>query len=109
VPDIAGRLELTRDLAFRTWRMKPYAAANLLGASRLSFDEGLDRRTDGYVVVRAGIAAERDGLIARIDIDNLFDARSDTFAFGNPFSVRSVQQYTPMRPRSVSVSIARRF
>ncbi|WP_160296873.1 hypothetical protein [Sphingomonas sp. ERG5] len=28
-------------------------------------------------------------------IDDLFDGQPGTFAFGNPFSIRSVPQYTP--------------
>lgn len=109
VPDFAGRLQVSRDFEAGTWRVSPYLALNLMGASRLSFDDGLDREMEGYVMSRAGVSAERRAFTVRLDIDNLMDARSDTFAFGNPFSVRSVRQYTPMRPRSVNLSLSRKF
>ncbi|MBN8816233.1 MAG: TonB-dependent receptor [Sphingomonas sp.] len=109
VPDITGRVRLSRDIAVGGWRITPQIAADLVGASRLSFDAGLDRRVPDYVVARAGIAADRDGLVVRFDIDNLLDGRADTFAFGNPFSVGVVRQYTPLRPRTYSLSVSRRF
>lgn len=109
VPDIAARLQLSRELDVGTWRVVPYVTANLLGASRLSFDDGLDRRMPGYVAARAGASVERGSLTVRLDIDNLMNARSDTFAFGNPFSVRSVRQYTPMQPRTFNLSLSRKF
>lgn len=109
VPDIAARLSLTHEIEVGQWRIDPYIAANLTGASRLSFDEGLDRPMEGYVAARAGVAGEIGSLTIRLDVNNLLDARSDTFAFGNPFSVRTFNQYTPMRPRMATISVSRRF
>jgi len=109
VPDIAARLQVSRDFDVAGWRVTPLAAANLIGAARLSFDPGLDRRMPGYGTARAALAAARDGLVLRLDIDNVLNGRADTFAFGNPFSVRVTRQYTPMRPRTISVSIAKQF
>lgn len=108
-PDVTARLELARDIPFHAWRLAPYLSGNLVGAARLSFDDGLDRSMPGYVVARAGVAATSGALSARLDIDNLLDARADTFAFGNPFSVRSIRQYTPARPRTISISVSHRF
>ncbi|MES2057342.1 MAG: hypothetical protein V4564_15520 [Pseudomonadota bacterium] len=42
-------------------------------------------------------------------IDDLFDGQPGTFAFGNPFSIRSVRQYTPARPRGMTLSASHRF
>ncbi|QDZ07906.1 TonB-dependent receptor [Sphingomonas panacisoli] len=109
VPDVAARIYIRRDFSIGEWRVSPQIAANLTGASRLSFDAGLDRRIPGYVVGRAGVAADRDGLVIRLDVDNVLDGRADTFAFGNPFSIGSIRQYTPLRPRTFSVSLSKRF
>lgn len=109
VPDVAARFDIARDFSARGWRITPDLSVNLVGESRLSFDRGLDRRMPAYVVGRFGVTAERDGVILRVDIDNVLDGRADTFAFGNPFSVRTIRQYTPVRPRTVSVSMSRRF
>jgi len=109
VPDLSARLEIRRDFTAGTWRISPYAAANYIGASRLSFDTGLDRHMPGYGLARAGVAAVSDPVTVRLDIDNLFDARADTFAFGNPFSVRTTPQFTPARPRAITVSVSHHF
>ncbi|MDF0486553.1 TonB-dependent receptor [Sphingomonas sp. H39-1-10] len=109
VPDLSARIEVRRDFTAGAWRITPYAAANYVGASRLSFDAGLDRHMPGYGLARAGVAAVSDPLTVRLDIDNLFDARADTFAFGNPFSVRTAAQFTPARPRAVTLSVSHHF
>lgn len=109
VPDIAARLMFSRDFDVAGWRFTPQIEGNVIGATRLSFDPGLDRRMPGYAVIQAGINADHDGLALRLGIDNVFDGRPDTFAFGNPFSVRTTRQYTPTRPRTISMSIAKHF
>ena len=109
VPDLSARLEIRRDFTAGAWRVSPYVAANYIGASRLSFDSGLDRHMPGYGLARAGVAAVSDPLTVRLDLDNLFDARADTFAFGNPFSVRSTPQFTPARPRAITLSVSHHF
>lgn len=109
VPDVAARVQLSRDFDVGGWRITPMLAGNLIGASRLSFDRGLDRHMPGYGMARAAITAEHSGLVVRLDIDNLFNGRADTFAFGNPFSIRATRQYTPTRPRTISVSVSRQF
>ena len=109
IPDVAGRLEISREIPIGEMGFLPYVAGNFTGASRLSFDEGLDRRLGGYAVVRAGATLSRGSLAARIDVDNLLDTRAATFAFGNPFSIRTARQYSPAKPRTVSISISHRF
>ena len=108
-PDIAYRLTVERLVRWKDIELRPYAGVNFTGSTRLSFDDGLDRRMDGYAIVRTGMTASLPPLTVRIDIDNLLDTRADTFAYGNPFSVRSLAQYTPLRPRSFSVTLAREF
>lgn len=109
VPDITGRLELGRTIEVAGVRGDIYAAGSYVGRSRLSFDEGLDRRMGGYVTMRVGAAATIASLEFKLEADNLLDARADTFAFGNPFMVRTEREYTPLRPRSVRLGLSRRF
>lgn len=108
-PDIAYRLTVERSVGWKGVELRPYAGVNFMGSTRLSFDNGLDRRMDGYAILRAGAAAPLSPLTIRIDVDNLLDIRADTFAYGNPFSVRAVPQYTPLRPRMFSVTLSREF
>jgi len=109
LPDVSARLALARETDLGEWRVTPVLSANLVGATHLSLDATLDRRVPAYVLGRFGVSAERDRLTVRADIDNLFDAGADTASLGNPFAARTTRQYTPVRPRTVSLAISRRF
>jgi hypothetical protein len=43
------------------------------------------------------------------EISNLLNARADSFAFGNPFSIRGAPQFTPLQPRSFMIGIQRKW
>lgn len=87
------------------------AAATLrfVGKSYLGAASPLDVSQGGYSVGSLGarLATERAGF--SIDIDNITDARANTFAFGNPFRLADRNQETPLRPRTVRVGIDIRF
>ncbi len=42
-------------------------------------------------------------------IDNIIGSSADTFAYGNPLRFALTRQRTPQRPRTVSLSLQRRF
>jgi hypothetical protein len=107
VPDASANAELSHDLTAGPWKLRLIGRANYLGASRLSFDPTLDRRTPDSVIFSTAVVADRGGWRLRIGADNLLDSHSDTFAFGNPFSVRSGNQRTPTKPRTLSVTVKR--
>ncbi|MES2043812.1 MAG: TonB-dependent receptor [Pseudomonadota bacterium] len=104
VPDIAGRIALAWRHDWHGWSIEPSLAARYGGPSRLSFDPGLDRLMGGFGEADLTLAATRGRMRVALSIDNLFDARGDSFAFGNPFSVRTESQYTPTRPRTGMLS-----
>jgi iron complex outermembrane receptor protein len=108
-PDITGRLAVTKALAIGEWRGLASAQANYIGSARLTFDDDLDRQMGKYAVVAANSEMARDDWTLGIRIDNLFDVKGDSFAFGNPFSIRSGPQYTPLRPRTLTLSVARNW
>lgn len=109
VPDLAGDFAIARTVRLFGHEITPYAAFNYVGASRLSFDDGLDRGMGDYALARAGAAATIGPFTLALDVDNLLDARADSFAYGNPFSIHSEHQYTPLRPRTFSLSVTRSF
>jgi len=76
-----------------------------VGPSRLSFDPDLDRRIAPRL--EAGLSGEIrwSHVLAAIRIDNVTNARSDTYAYGNPFRLTTGQQFVPMRPRTVLLSL----
>jgi hypothetical protein len=40
-----------------------------------------------------------------LDVENAADARGNRFSYGNPFTVASRMQTTPLRPRTVRFGI----
>ena len=107
VPDASANLRLSRDATIGPWDIRMVGRASYIGASRLSFDPGLDRRTQDAVTFSTAVDADRGKWGIRIGLDNLLDSRSDSFAFGNPFSVRGASQRTPIKPRTASVGLKR--
>lgn len=109
VPDVSAHLEIRRSLIVGAWRVASTVTGRYVGRSRLSFDQGLDRRMGGYAEVAAGVELRSGRFAIEASATNLLDARGDSLAFGNPFSVRIERQYTPIRPRALAISLARDF
>ena len=109
VPDISSHFEMRHSIDVGSWRVSPAVTGRYLGRSRLSLDPGLDRRMGGFAEFGAGLEARRGAFVVDLSATNLFNARGDTLAFGNPFSVRTERQYTPARPRAFSISVSRDF
>jgi outer membrane receptor protein involved in Fe transport len=80
-----------------------------VGPSHLTFDAAISPHMGAYSTARlaASLAERRWTLTAALE--NPADTRGDTFAYGNPFTLRTTQQVTPLRPRTVSVTLERRF
>jgi outer membrane receptor protein involved in Fe transport len=62
-----------------------------------------------YVVAGLGARIDAGGFGVSLDITNLGDARSNTFAFGNPFGLNRQDQVTPLRPRTIRLGLDKRF
>ncbi|CAN5421793.1 N/A [soil metagenome] len=108
-PDVTVRGSIDRRLDLGEWTVHAGLRANYVGSARLSFDPGLDRRIPARVGFGLGFTAERANWSLHLDADNLLDDSADSFGFGNPFSIRANPQRTPIRPRSLSLTIGRRF
>ena len=109
LPDYAGGLKLSYLKSIAGIDFRLFATARYLGAARLSFDPSLGRSMGDYWVSDAGL----DGFIgnwkAGLTVANLFDQRENTFGFGNPFTLRSINQRTPLQPRTVTLRLQRNF
>ena len=57
--------------------------------------------------VSGGASFSRNALTLGLRIDNALEVRGDSFAFGNPFSIRTTDQYVPLRPRTITISIGK--
>ena len=76
-----------------------------VGRSRLSFDAATAPAMWDYVAERLGLSLSAERWDLSVAVDNSFDGAGDTFAYGNPFTLKSMRQTTPQRPRSISVSL----
>jgi outer membrane receptor protein involved in Fe transport len=103
-PDVTARLSAQYRFRLAGWVTQLSAQANYTGAARLALDDNLDRKMGNYVTTAGGIFATRDRLTIGARLDNILDVRGDSFAFGNPFSILLGRQYTPLRPRTLTLS-----
>ena len=87
------------------WRLGTDARVSYVGRSRLSFDATTAPTMGDYVTARAAVRVQSERLSVGLAVDNLFDGHGDTFAYGNPFSLRLGRQTTPQRPRTVSLEL----
>ena len=80
------------------------------GRSQLTFARIDNRDSQASDMVNFRLALENPsrwkvGLYVR----NIFDEKTNTFAFGNPFSFRQNLQHTPPVPRTIGVSFRRQL
>ena len=80
-----------------------------VGRSNLTFDGAAASAMGDYGVGRVGVTLESDAWRAQAFIDNVADTRGNTFAFGDPFSRARARQATPLRPRTIGLSVTRGF
>jgi outer membrane receptor protein involved in Fe transport len=108
-PALSARMSLSKTISLDLWQGIAAIQANYIGHSRLSFDSDLDRTMGGYADLSANMVLSKGVWTIGIKLDNLLDIQGDSFSFGNPFSIRKVPQFTPVRPRSVLFSFSRRW
>ncbi len=105
IPAYRLNLGLLKALSIADWHGEASLRAIVYGPSRLSLDPGLDRRIGGHSIMDFALTARRDRWTLGLVINNILDSDGDTFAFGNPFSVRLDPQNVPLRPRSIVVQV----
>jgi outer membrane receptor protein involved in Fe transport len=108
-PAVTARVAIQHDFHLGPWTASLAAQGNYFGSARLALDEQLDRKMGDYSIFTANASFTRDRLTLAARIDNLADVKGDSFAFGNPFSIMNGRQYTPLRPRTLTFSIGRRW
>ena len=85
------------------------ANARYVGSSRLGVGPVLDLPYGDYVETGASAALRLARIELSLSVDNLFDARGNRFAIGNPFGVQYRDEETPLRPRTVRIGAKARF
>lgn len=107
LPGVPG---FSANAAIRYLRSLPEGAlasfeANLayVGSSRLTFD-AQDQMGD-YFTGRIAAALSHDAWSVTAFVDNPFDNRANTFSFGDPFRLANTNIVTPLRPRTLGITI----
>jgi iron complex outermembrane recepter protein len=80
-----------------------------VGESFLTFAEEIAPTMGNYHVGNIRLTAQNGGLRAGVYMDNIWNTRGNTFAFGNPFSLANQPQETPLRPRTIGVFLEKEF
>lgn len=76
-----------------------------VGPSHLTFDAPTSHPMGGYVFSRVAMGVEAGRWSAIAFIDNLFDTEANTFAYSDPFRLPDAQAITPLRPRTMGVTL----
>jgi len=105
VPQFRMRAALSHARNFGPWRAQLRMDLGYTGASRLSFEPALDRAMGDYWRADLDAQLQRGGYTFSLAVSNLLNSRADTFAYGNPFSIRTRAQFTPLAPRSVALRL----
>jgi outer membrane receptor protein involved in Fe transport len=109
VPDISGHIRLSATAPIGAMTGDAFVSMRYVGKARLSFDPAVALHMGDYIVVDSGVSLTRGTWKASVGITNIANGHGDSFSFGNPFTFRTVDQQTPIRPRTASVRIERRF
>jgi len=83
--------------------------ASYVGSSTLAFDAAVQPKMGDYWTTRLAGGLVGDRWRITVYAENLLNSAGDTFAYGNPFSVRLVDQETPQRPPTLGVILTRDF
>ena len=108
VPSWSSRFEIARRITLGRWDLNGNLRLNYVGPARLSFDPALDRPMGNTLTTSMGISATRGVLAVSFKLDNLFGARGDSFAYGNPLRIFAARQYVPQAPTSFRFTLSYR-
>ncbi|MBU1375094.1 MAG: TonB-dependent receptor [Alphaproteobacteria bacterium] len=109
-PAVSGGalLSYQRDLP-GDWTLRLVGQATYVGKSRVTFDAAAPKM-GGYARTRlsAEVIGQAGGFPVGVQVYviNPLDSFSDTFAFGNPFSMGRGRQITPQRPVTVGMTLS---
>ncbi len=84
-------------------------AIDYTSKSLLDTDPTLQFEQGAFGEAQASVALRTNDWTVSVEGSNLANSRGNSFAFGNPFTVRDVPQTTPVRPRAVRLSAKAKF
>lgn len=101
------------ELGYR-WREGPgqpsvRVTGSYIGRSVLGTGDLFDISQGRYLLLGATAGADWQGYHWSLSAENLGNARANRFSFGNPFTLATREQITPLRPRSVRLGVSTRW
>lgn len=80
-----------------------------VGVSRLTFDASTAPAQGGFSTGRVSLGISNARWSLTGFVDNPANSIGNTFAYGNPFTLRRAAQVTPQRPRTAGVEVQKTF
>ena len=77
--------------------------------THLNFGSFQNVTMDGYATLNLTGQIHLKTFDLSVRVDNVGDVTGNTFAYGNPFTLKSQRQITPNRPRTIWLSVKRDF
>ncbi|AXB80423.1 TonB-dependent receptor (plasmid) [Novosphingobium sp. P6W] len=106
IPDINLRAQARYVLTMPRGRTLALDAAMVYeGISHLGSGANLNLRQGGTTRIDLASRFSIGRYSVTLSAENLLNARGNTFALGNPFTLRMVSQSTPQRPRTVRLGV----
>ncbi len=107
VPAVKGHLNagLAGDLGRGAYNLG--GSLSFIGATRLSLDPALNRRIGARTSLDLDASYSVDNWSFAVRLENALNTKADTFGYGNPFSIQSVRQITPQKPRAIGLTVTR--
>lgn len=106
VPDVSGGLS-----AHYAWPLSGDRLIALdgrlayIGKSTLTFDAATSPTMGDYIDARLAGSLVTDRWVLTLAVTNPANSRGDTFAYGNPFTLRTSPQVTPQRPATAELTL----
>ncbi|MBX7502163.1 TonB-dependent receptor [Qipengyuania sp. YG27] len=112
LPNIAesgGRLAASYRRSLGAANLQLDGSVGYIGKSYLGIGQAFEREQGKYFDTTVGGRLEFGNWGLALDIDNILDSRANRFSFGNPFTLASEDQRTPLRPRTIRIGLDARF
>lgn len=97
------------DIPWQGHTLENSAIASYRSQSPLNYGPLHDIRMDGYATLDLASALILTRLRYEARLDNATDVKSNSFAYGNPFTLGGSAQVTPLRPRTLWLSVDAAF
>ncbi|CDO36587.1 TonB-dependent receptor [Novosphingobium sp. KN65.2] len=104
VPEYTVRAGLRHDFTLGLLNARARLNLRYVGPARMSFDPDLDRKMGDLIESEFEVQITDGIWQVSLSVQNLFADKGDVFAFGNALRYRTMPQFTPQQPTTLSVN-----